>query len=83
MWHLYILRCRDNSLYTGVTVDVSRRLKQHNSGKGSRAIRGKLPAEVVYQERYRSQSKALKREAQIKKLARAEKLMLVSKLSSK
>lgn len=77
MWHLYILKCRDKSLYTGITTNLERRLQAHNSKKGSRAIRGRLPARLAYQETCPSRSKALKREAQIKRWSRAEKLAFI------
>jgi len=77
MWYVYILKCRDQSLYTGVTVDIARRLKVHNSGKGSKAVRSRRPARLVYQEQYRTRSRAQKREAEIKSWTRARKLALV------
>jgi putative endonuclease len=79
MWYLYILRCRDKSLYTGITTNIERRLREHNAKKGSRAIRGRLPAKVVYREKHRSHSKALSREATIKSWTRSEKLVLIKK----
>lgn len=72
-WHVYILRCSDNSLYTGITTDVERRLKEHNSGKASSCTRSRLPAEVVYAEGQPDRSSALKREAYIKSLNKNEK----------
>jgi putative endonuclease len=83
MWFLYILKARDRSLYTGITVDISRRLKEHNQGKGSRSLRGKLPVKLVFQERFRDRSSALKREAAIKRWPRAKKLALVRGASFK
>jgi len=77
MWFLYILKCKDNSLYTGITTDVERRVNMHNNKKGSRAIRGKLPAKLVYTEKHPSHSKALKREAEIKAWPRPKKLLLI------
>ena len=76
-WHLYILRCADGSLYTGITNNVERRLAAHNGKKGSRATRGRLPAAVVYSERFRSKGKALSREIEIKSWTRAGKLALI------
>jgi len=78
MWHLYIVECNDKSLYTGITTDVKRRLREHNAGKGSRALRGKLPAVLVYREKMKSRSSALKREAQIKKWTHAQKSALAN-----
>jgi predicted GIY-YIG superfamily endonuclease len=76
-WFVYILRCADATLYTGVTKDLARRTKQHNAGTASRYTRSRRPVEVVYQEPQRSQSLALRREAAIKKLTRRQKLALI------
>ena len=76
-WYLYILRCKDNTLYTGITTDVEKRLVAHRSGKGAKYTRGRAPLELVYQESCGSHSNALKREAEIKKLPRTAKEMLV------
>ncbi|MBP3305828.1 MAG: GIY-YIG nuclease family protein [Oscillospiraceae bacterium] len=75
-WKLYILRCGDGSLYTGITTDVEARLEAHRTGKGARYTRGRGPLEVVYTEQCASKSDALKRELQIKALPREEKLKL-------
>lgn len=77
-WFVYILRCSDNTLYTGITKDLERRLQQHNAGTASRYTRSRLPAEMVYQETQPNQSAALKRELAIKALPREEKLLLIS-----
>lgn len=77
VWFLYILECSDGSLYAGITKNIARRIKQHSSGKGSRILRGKLPVKLVYQETHSDRSSALKREIQIKKLSRNEKMSLV------
>ncbi|MCA9261632.1 MAG: UV DNA damage repair endonuclease UvsE, partial [Planctomycetales bacterium] len=77
-WFVYILQCRDGSLYTGVTNDLIRRLEQHNAGVASRYTRSRLPAALVYQESQPSQSKALKRELAIKGLSRSAKEALVA-----
>ena len=76
-WYLYILRCKDNTLYTGITTDVEKRLEAHRSGKGAKYTRGRAPLELVYQESCGSHSNALKREAEIKKLSRQAKELLV------
>lgn len=76
---VYILRCRDGTLYTGMAKDVARRLDAHNRGKGAKYTRGRGPVEVVYQERCSSKSAALRRESAIKKLSRAEKLALIAR----
>ncbi len=78
-WLLYLLRCSDGSLYTGVTNDLSKRLKAHDSGKASRYTRSRLPVTLAYTEPQRSKSSALKREAAIKRLRRSEKLRLVAR----
>lgn len=76
-WWVYILRCADGTLYTGVTDDVERRAAAHNSGKGAKYTRGRGPVEVVYREACADRSAALRREAAIKKLPRGQKLALV------
>jgi predicted GIY-YIG superfamily endonuclease len=72
-WHIYILRCADNTLYTGIATDVSARLATHNAGKGAKYTRGRLPVTLVYQEAAASHGAALKREYAIKQLSAAEK----------
>ena len=76
-WYLYILRCRDSTLYTGITTDVDKRFQAHCSGKGAKYTRGRGPLELVYQENCGDHSAALKREAEIKKLSRQEKVQLI------
>jgi len=77
MWHLYILRLSDDSLYTGITKDLERRLEEHRSGDGSKYVRSRLPCEVVYTEEHEDRSSALKREAEIKDWNKARKERLV------
>ena len=77
MWYVYMLRCGDGSLYTGSTTDLTKRLKTHNSGKGAKYTRSRLPVQLVYQEETANKSTALRREAAIKKLSREEKLQLI------
>lgn len=77
MWYLYILRCGDGSLYTGITTDVEKRLEAHRAGKGAKYTRGRGPLELVYQECCGTHSAALKRELALKALSRAEKLLLL------
>ncbi len=67
MWFVYLLRCSDGSLYAGVTTDPLRRLREHNSGKGSAYTRARRPVLLVFQERHPSRSSALRREAEIKR----------------
>lgn len=76
-WHLYILQCRDDSYYTGITTDLDRRLKQHNSGNGSKYTRSHRPVELVYSEPHKTESLARKRELAIKRWPRARKEKLV------
>ena len=78
-WFIYMLRCADNSLYTGVTTDVERRVVEHNGKKSiTKYTRARQPVEVVYQEKLGSRSEALKREALLKKLKKHEKEVLVA-----
>src|SRR5690348_15619629 len=76
-WFVYVLRCADGSLYTGITTDVARRCHQHNDGTASRYTHCRRPTCLVYQEDQPSRSAALKREAAIKALPRREKLALI------
>ena len=76
-WKLYILRCGDGSLYTGITTDVQKRLTVHRSGKGAKYTRGRGPLELVYSEECGSHSDGLRRELEIKRLTREEKEMLI------
>ena len=78
-WYLYILRCGDGTLYTGITTDVQRRLAAHRAGKGAKYTRGRAPLELVYQEQCPDHSQALKREHAIKQLPRRKKLELIAK----
>ena len=76
-WFLYLVRCADGSLYTGITNNVPRRCKQHNAGTASRYTRCRLPVELIYQESQASRSVALKRELAIKAMSRQEKESLI------
>ena len=77
-WFVYMLRCADHSLYTGVTTDLERRLKEHNAIKSvTRYTRARQPVSLVYHEVVSSRTLACKREAQIKKLTRAQKEILI------
>ncbi len=77
-WWVYILRCRDGTLYTGATTDPDRRLAQHNAGTASKYTRSRRPVTIVYRERAQSQGGALSREIAIKKLPRSAKDALVA-----
>ncbi len=76
-WWVYMLRCRDGSLYTGATNDLPARLDRHNAGKGGAYTRSRRPVRLVWLERAANRSRALRREAELKRLTREEKLMLV------
>lgn len=76
---VYILRCRDGSLYTGATVDLERRLARHQAGKASRYTRGRRPVELVYRRRLRTWPAALREERRIKSLCRAAKQALFTR----
>ena len=72
-WHLYIVRCSDDTLYTGITNNVDRRIAMHNSGTASRYTRSRRPVALIYQERCRDRSSALRKEFRMKALSRLEK----------
>lgn len=76
----YILKCSDNSLYTGWTNDIKHRLKMHNEGKGAKYTRGRGPVQLVYLEEFDTKQEAMSKEAKIKRLTRKEKLLLIEKL---
>ncbi|MFC3899465.1 GIY-YIG nuclease family protein [Aliicoccus persicus] len=75
--YVYILECHDGTLYTGYTVDVAKRVDTHNAGLGAKYTRARLPVTLKYQELCESKSAAMKREIQIKKLSRIQKLQLI------
>jgi len=77
MNYVYILKCSDDSLYCGYTNDVDARIKTHNEGKGAKYTRSKTPVELVFQENYPTKAEALRRECEIKKMTRAQKLVLI------
>lgn len=79
MYFVYILKCKDGSLYTGITTDPKRRLKEHKEGKGGRYTRSREVLKIIYKEKFKTRGKALKREAEIKKMPRILKLKLVGK----
>lgn len=77
-WQVYLLRCSDNSLYTGITTDIQRRLKEHNNSKlGAKYTRARRPVVIAYLENASDRSEASKREHQLRKLAKAKKEQLV------
>jgi putative endonuclease len=79
MNYIYILKCADNTLYTGYTNNLEKRIKVHNSGKGAKYTKCRLPVELVYFEQYETKSEAMKREYAIKQLTKKEKLQLIIK----
>ncbi len=77
-WFVYVLECRDETLYTGITNDPDRRLAAHQQGTASRYTRSRRPVRMIYRERLPSRSEALRREAWLKKLDRGAKLRLIA-----
>lgn len=79
-WYVYVIRCADNSLYTGITTDINRRFKEHVSEKtGAKYTRGRKPVAVVYEETYTSRGEAQAREIAIKRLPKVKKEHLITK----
>nr|WP_301541987.1 GIY-YIG nuclease family protein [Shewanella sp. KJ2020] len=80
MWYLYLIRCANGHLYTGITTDVVRRFNEHQSSspKAAKYLRGKGPLTLMYQEQVGTRSDALKREIAVKKLSRSQKLALIA-----
>lgn len=77
-WFVYIVRCADNSLYTGISTDVEARVAQHNKGKGAKYTRSRGPVDLVYTESLSEKGDALRREIEIKKLSPQKKRKLVA-----
>lgn len=78
MWYTYILKCKDNTLYTGVTTDTERRVGEHNDSKlGAKYTRSRRPVKLVYKKGFRTKIKAMQEEWRIKKLQRKDKLSLI------
>ena len=78
IWYLYILRCGDGSLYTGITTDVEKRLEVHRSGKGAKYTRGRHPVTLAFSEVFEDRHEALGYEYSLKQLSREEKLRLIA-----
>lgn len=76
-WTVYLARCRDDTLYCGITTDVSRRVREHNCGRGARYTRARTPVELVYAESHPDRASASRREYEIKQMSRQEKDDLV------
>ncbi len=79
----YILKCADNTLYTGWTTDLQKRLNAHNQGKGAKYTRSRRPVTLVYHEIFETKEEAMRREAAIKKLSRPQKERLIAAISSR
>ena len=79
MNYTYILKCADGTFYTGWTTDITRRLKEHNAGRGAKYTKTRRPVELVYLEESETRREAMKREIQIKKMTRKRKLALIEK----
>ena len=78
MYYLYILKCADKTLYTGITIDLAHRLKEHNFSKlGAKYTRARRPVKLVYSKKFRNRSAASKAEAKLKNLTRSEKLKII------
>lgn len=78
-WFVYILNCADGTLYTGITNDLDRRIKAHNAGTASKYTRVRRPVSIVYSEEVETKGDALRRELQIKRLTRSEKMAIIEK----
>lgn len=78
-WKVYILKCGDGSLYTGMTNDLTKRLKSHQTGKAAAYTRSRLPVALVFEEDAATRGDALRREAALKRLSRSEKLALLNR----
>ena len=78
-WYVYILRCADDTFYTGITNDLARRLKAHNAGTASKYTRARRPVDMVHQEEVETKGDALRREYQIKAMSRIQKQALIQK----
>ena len=81
MWYLYLVRCKDGSLYTGISTDVQRRLADHGHNRGARRLRGRGPLQLVYSQPMGDRGAALRMEHRVKKLSKAEKERLVRRES--
>lgn len=80
MWYVYIIQCKDETLYTGITTDVERRLQEHIVGEGARYTRAHKAEKVLYQETLSSRSEACCREIEIKRLNKKQKVALITKV---
>ncbi len=78
-WFFYMVRCRDNSLYCGITTDISSRVERHNQGKGSKYVSSRRPVELVHIEEWTDESRVKKREAEVKSWPKSRKEKLISR----
>ena len=76
-WFLYMVRCKNGQIYTGISTDVERRLAEHQAGKGAKYLRGKSPLKLVYQKKIGSRSEALKAEIVIKNMSKSDKEIII------
>lgn len=76
-WHVYMVRCSDGTLYTGIAIDVMQRIAKHNRGLGAKSLKGKLPVTLVYSQIFDTGTLARKREYEIKQWKRSKKLSLI------
>ncbi|NQU95718.1 MAG: GIY-YIG nuclease family protein [Candidatus Omnitrophica bacterium] len=79
-WFLYIVKCKDSSLYTGITTNLEKRVKRHNEGMATKYTRGRKPVKLVYSKACSNESSARKKEIELKKLPRKKKLELINKV---
>lgn len=82
-WYVYILRCLDDTLYTGITNNIERRLKAHNAGTASKYTRSRRPVTMIYQEEAETKGDALRRELAIKTMTRSQKQSLIEQLNKR
>lgn len=83
MNYTYILLCKDNTLYTGWTNNLAKRLEAHQAGRGSKYTKSRLPVQLLYTECFEEKTQAMRREWEIKQLSRAEKLALIKKIKER
>jgi len=76
-WYVYILKCKDNSYYTGITKNIEKRIADHISGNGAKYTRGRAPLKLIHTEIFKNRSTATKREFEIKKLSKIKKEILI------
>jgi putative endonuclease len=80
-WFFYMVRCKDNSLYSGITIDVENRVREHNRGTGAKYTRTRTPVTLIYSEKHNNESEARKRESEIKSWTRIQKEQLIGSFS--